>query len=470
MTNGPIRIKEEIRRTIRRIGQRRRANSATKRGAKRIVVNTIVVNTMDHPASRRKIIRVPLATELLALLVCACASGSVWAMPPARDLFDAGRQAFEREDYESALRNFEAAAQAGLNTAGVSFNIGVAAYRAGHLDRARQAFTDAARDPSMMALAHYNLGLVARAEKNTMEANDWFRRVQQESSDERLLSLAIRQLDEADTPRELWWDVYLSAAIGYDDNVTLTSDSTVLNVSGKSDAFAEAQAGVNLAFDSPWQLDAGFSHVDYFEEDEYDLVSLFGGARYTFATNGWRHEGRVQISYSRLDNESFETRRSLAFQSTRDLDDRWRFRARYRFSVLDGMGARFAGLDGTRHEALARLSYYADDIRYSASYEYEINHQDEESLPERRHQFGIRAGRDLTPLWSVEFEAAVLRSQYASASYGRETLTELALSLERTLTSRWRLLSRYSYSDNDADSAELDYAVNQISVGLESSF
>lgn len=420
-------------------------------------------------------LRAGLHAEILSILLCACVSSAI-AAAPGRDLFDAGRRAFEQGDYAGALRSFESAAQAGLSTAAVSFNIGVAAYRAGQLERARRAFEDAARDPAMSALAHYNLGLVARAQKNTTEAEAWFRRVQQETNDERLQSLASRQLDESDAPdtadaREyLDWGVYLSAGIGYDDNVTLTSDSTVLDVSGRSDVFTEAQAGVNLVFDSPWRVDAGFSHVDYFEEDDYDLVSLFGGVRYSFDAQDWAHEGRFQVSYLRLNNDSFETRRSLSFQSTRDLDEHWRFRARYRFSLLDGMGSRYSGLDGTRHEALTRVSYYADDIRYSASYEYEINRQDQDSLPTRRHQFEFRAGRDLSRWWSVEVEAALQRNRYGKASFGSETLTEVGVSLERTLTSRWRLLSRYSYVDNDSASADLDYVVNQVSIGVESTF
>jgi hypothetical protein len=264
--------------------------------------------------------------------------------------------------------------------------------------------------------------------------------------------------------------VYLSAALGYDDNVTLVSDSTVLEVSGQSDVFAEAQAGVNLLFDSPWQLDAGLSRVDYFDEDAYDLLSVFGAARYVFDTSDWRHEGRFQISYSRLDNESFEARRSLAFQSSRDLDAHWRFRARYRFSVLEGMGSRYSGLDGTRHEALARLAYRGEGMRYSASYEYQINDQHQDTLPTSRHQIELRAARDVTAWWSVELEAGLQRNQYGNAPLGSETLTELALNLERTLTARWRLLSRYSYTHNDSSAAELDYAVNQISVGVESTF
>ena len=386
-----------------------------------------------------------------------------------RELFDAGRQAFERKDYEAALTNYEAAAAAGLTGPAVSFNIGVAAFKSRHFGRAKQAFEDAARDPSMAALAHYNLGLVALAENDSSGASSWFKLAYAEATDERLQALARSHLDQTELTEQPDLNVYLSAAVGYDDNVSLVSDSSVLNVSGKSDVFTEAQAGLNLLFDSPWQLDAGFSHLDYFDEDAYDMVSIFGAARYLFDTQSWKHEGRFQLSYSRLDNTSFEARRSLSFQSTKDLDSHWRFRARYRFSLLEGMGERYSGLDGTRHQALARIAYRSEGVRYSASYEYEINNQQDESLPTRRQQLRLSGAMDVNPWWSVELEAGVERQSGKSASPD-ETLTAIALSLERVLTDRWRLLCRSSYGDNDSDTAALDYTASQISIGVESNF
>jgi hypothetical protein len=64
----------------------------------------------------------------------------------------------------------------------------------------------------MTALAHYNLGLVAKAERDESTAADWFRRVQEEATDERLRGLARRQLGEAEPADSRFWNVYLSAA------------------------------------------------------------------------------------------------------------------------------------------------------------------------------------------------------------------------------------------------------------------
>jgi hypothetical protein len=449
--------------TERKNKPRKHASSATKRVAKRTAGNE---NLRNLP----KIIRGILPATSLALAFFFLSSLDIaQAADRGRALFDEGRLAFERKDYARALANYEAAKAAGLESSAVAFNIGVAAYRTQQFARARQAFEEAARDPAMAALAHYNLGLVAKAEHDEAAAAKWFRRVEQEATDERLRALATRQLGEPEPSTGPSWDVYLSAALGYDDNVTLVSDSSVLNVSGESDFFTEAQAGLSVVLDSPWQFDAGFSHLDYFDQDEYDLVSLFGAARYIFDTENWTHEGRFQQSYSRLDNSSFEMRRSLSFQSTRDLDKHWRFRARYRLSFLDGIGARYSGLDGTRHEALARIAYRGAGTRYSASYEYEINDQQEESLPTRRHQLRLRGAMDVNALWSVELEAGIER-QGGRDDFADETLTEIALSLQRVLTDRWRLLCRSSYGDNNSDTAALNYTARQISIGIESSF
>jgi hypothetical protein len=460
--NAAIRIGDGTPQKARKNKPEKHASNATKR-EKRIAGNANIRSLPKSIQAALAIISLSLAH--LSFSTCNVAH----AADRGRELFDEGRQAFERKDYQAALASYEAAAAAGLSGTAVAFNIGVAAYRARQFARARQAFADAARDPSMTALAHYNLGLVAKAERDESTAADWFRRVQEEATDERLRGLARRQLGEAEPADSRFWNVYLSAALGYDDNVTLVSDSSVLDVSGESDVFTEAQAGVSLLIDSPWRFDAGFSHLDYIDQDSYDVVSMFGAARYVFDTQAWTHESGFQLSYARLDNASFQTRQSVSFQSTRDLDPHWRFRARYRFSLLEGIGSRYSGLDGKRHEALARLVYRGEGTRYSASYEYEINDQHEESLPTRRHQLRLRGAIDVNPLWSVELEAGVER-QKGKDAFADETLTQVALNLARVLTSRWRLLCRSSYGDNDSDSSVLSYTASQFSIGVESTF
>ncbi|MGH8186620.1 MAG: tetratricopeptide repeat protein, partial [Steroidobacteraceae bacterium] len=110
--------------------------------------------------------------------------------------FEAGRRAFEAQDYAAALSAFEAAAEAGMSGPAVHFNIGVAAFRVGRYDRAEAAFRHVADTPEMAPLAHYNLGLVALGTDDRAAAERWFSRAESGASDERLRALATTRLAE----------------------------------------------------------------------------------------------------------------------------------------------------------------------------------------------------------------------------------------------------------------------------------
>lgn len=413
----------------------------------------------------------PIVLDALrsSLVILALLSGiaRAAASEDATRNFDAGRIAFQSGDYDAALEHYEAAAAAGLQGGVIEFNIGVAAYRAGKLERAEQAFAQAARSPSMTSLAHYNLGLVAEAKGDRVGARRWFRQVAQNTDDERLRGLAVRQLEEAVQVERRIWNGYASASFGHDDNVALTSDADVLEVSGEEDAFLEAQAGMSAVLNSSWRVDAGLDQIDYLDLNEFDLLSTHAAARYRLASEQWTHEARLQLTYSRVGGDSFETRRAISFQSSRAIASEWWFRARYRFSHLNGLGS-YDGLDGTRHEAQARFLYSLAPLRFSVSFEYELNDQRSDFLASDRQEVRLFAERELSANWAVETDAAVQISQYDVG--GTDTLLEAGLGLSRSLSEQSRLLARLVHSKSESDDSTLDYDVNQISLGAEVRF
>lgn len=180
----------------------------------------------------------------------------------AAQLFRMGGAAFEKEDYAAALEAFESAARAGLAGPAVNFNIGVAAFRLGRYERAEAAFIETARTPAMAALAHYNLGLTALRSGNSRAAERWFERAEQEAGDERLRALASAQLAALPPPADRTSVGYASMGAGYDDNVALVSDSSVIGVSGVDDSFAEGQLALSMPLAQSWRLDASIAALD----------------------------------------------------------------------------------------------------------------------------------------------------------------------------------------------------------------
>jgi hypothetical protein len=120
----------------------------------------------------------------------------------------------------------------------VHYNSGVAAYRTGNLARAESAFQEVARTPTMAALAHYNLALVALKRGDEKAARQWLERAGRESSDEKLAALVQGRLGELpEISTSAPWSMYARSGVGYDDNVALRSASIDTVGSGRDDAF-----------------------------------------------------------------------------------------------------------------------------------------------------------------------------------------------------------------------------------------
>jgi tetratricopeptide (TPR) repeat protein len=383
--------------------------------------------------------------------------------------FDSGKQAFAAQDYANALNAFESAVSAGMTGPAVHFNIGVCAYKLGRWDRAEAAFREVARTPEMAALARYNLGLVALGAGKSEEASRWFAQVERESSDERLKSLATARLAGLPSPPERNWLAFGSLAAGYDDNVALISGGDVLGVSGIDDTFAELQLAGSAPLTGNWRFDGGVVLLDYQELDSFDQMSVNAGGRYRMAIQDWTAEAGLQLTYSTLDGNGFESKRMLLLQATRPLPDDWRLRVRYRFSDIDGLEG-FEGLDGTRHELGVRGIWRRDSWDVSVDYRFDKSDYAEEVLSFDRHQISVYAEYELDADWTVLASLVHDRSGYAVAENGSEERTELALTVSRDFGSQWRAFVRYAYADNQADVPEFDYDRNQFSAGVEATW
>jgi len=162
----------------------------------------------------------------------------------------------------------------------VHYNIGVAAYRSGQLDRAERAFHEVARTPAMAGLANYNLGLVLLKRGKPEHARRYFDYASHDT-DERLAGLAARQLgDLPPPPPPVAWSLYARGGAGYDDNVALRSESIEGSGTGEDDVFAELLFAGSATFAEHWRVDAGAAWLNYSDLDEFDQSAFsLGGAR-----------------------------------------------------------------------------------------------------------------------------------------------------------------------------------------------
>jgi len=109
----------------------------------------------------------------------------------AEQYFADGNRLFRDDLYWAALLRYRQAAEEGMSTALLDYNMGIAHYRAGQHIRARAALEKALADPSLRVAAQYNLGLNAYQLGELDEALRWFRLARDQNLNETIQAYAV---------------------------------------------------------------------------------------------------------------------------------------------------------------------------------------------------------------------------------------------------------------------------------------
>jgi tetratricopeptide (TPR) repeat protein len=133
---------------------------------------------------------------LAVLLISLAAIGSFVPAQNAQALtaeeyFADGNRLFRDDLYWAALLRYRQAADEGLSSPLLHYNMGIAHYRAGQHVRARASLLKALEDPSLRVAAHYSLGLNAYELGETDEALRWFRLARDQNLNEKIQTFAV---------------------------------------------------------------------------------------------------------------------------------------------------------------------------------------------------------------------------------------------------------------------------------------
>jgi len=193
----------------------------------------------------------PYPTLLLILLSAfAALSPAKQALALSADEYFAdGNRLFRDDLYWAALLRYRQAAEEGMNTPLLHYNMGVAHYRAGQYVRARESLEKALLDPALSITAQYNLGLNAYALGQTDEALRWFRMARDQNINPKIQAYAVvaisRIRDQQAEPDDFeirvverekkreFTDLQLYAIVGYgsDSNVFRSPDQPYIDLS-----------------------------------------------------------------------------------------------------------------------------------------------------------------------------------------------------------------------------------------------
>ena len=185
---------------------------------------------------------------VLAGVLCTVPAGNAEALT-AEEYFADGNRLFRDDLYWAALLRYRQAADEGMNSAVLHYNLGVAHYRAGQHVRARDTLLRALDDPTLRVAAQYNLGLNAYKLGEIDEALRWFRLARDQNQNEKIQTFAVvaisRIRDEQAVPDEFevrveerekkrnFANLEFRARIGFgnDDNVFRSPDRNYIDQS-----------------------------------------------------------------------------------------------------------------------------------------------------------------------------------------------------------------------------------------------
>jgi tetratricopeptide (TPR) repeat protein len=416
----------------------------------------------------RHAVRVAFVILFCFALLASARAGAHTAEAMTR--FTEARAAFEAEDYSRARALYEQALAAGMEGPAIHYNIGAAAYLAGNLPRAESAFREVARTPSMAALAYYNLGIVAQDRNDEREARQWFERAFQDSPNERLTVLAsqrLAELPEARAPGA--WSYYSRGGVGYDDNVSLRSNSIESAPTGDADSYAELIFAGSYSFGG-WRVDTGAAMLEYLDLEEYGQSVFSLGAARGFRWDDWYFELGAFGSQLSLGGEAYEQDLGAGLQAVRTFFGGSRLRALLRATSVAGKDA-FTGLTGDR----AELGLYYEKVlrkwSLGAHTRAELNESEDPIFATRWVQLGAEARYAWSPFWEVTAIAALRRIRHAAQPEvpggWDDNRATLQLGVTRTLWRRARLFVRGELQRSDSPVAGYDYERNWVAASVE---
>jgi hypothetical protein len=329
----------------------------------------------------------------------------------AQELFADGNRLFRDDLYWAALLRYRQASEAGMNTALLHYNAGVAHYRAGQYIRARESLLEASRTPGLEVIAHYNLGLNSWKLNDYGDALHWLRKARDQEQNKEIRKLAIRA-------------IALIQDASYEQNPVVVRAEQKEKKRDISDFLFNARAGVGVdsnIFRSPTdpyidQSDPALPVITP-EVKEGTFIPVSLDAKYS--VNSFEHEsffGSYRLAGRYFPDEELQNGNEyvheLAFGSEYDKrSEKGRRQVYSAFTVAqhdevyynrdDGAGRTFQGTDITdRFNYLRYGPEFWYRQKYSRfSYGFRIkgqiwDYEDTEAVPEYDHKY-VRAGINL---------------------------------------------------------------------------
>ena len=425
-------------------------------------------------------------TLVIALLFFGLDSTASAAEP-----FKQGVEAFRAGNYPLAAANFEAAESTGVNSPKLQFNLGSTYIKLGRYRDAQSRFERIADDPDWGPLAQYNLGLIDQHEQNLSAAREHYRAALAATTSERLRSLAsshLAMIDASPEQRSNWFGL-LSITGGYDDNVTLTADPSILGVTDESDEFTDVSAAVSGyvlgTYESGLRLD--LSAFGEFYRQLNDFNEGLGSAGFTWSelAGAWYFETGAKGDIETVGHDVLAQGATFSVRASHPLGLGLRLRLRGEGSRISGASS-YDYLTGYRARGGAEIQSLRESGRISVGYLYEYNNRDNLETATEFLDYSPTRNTGYMRIEQTLGERVIaeVRAEYADSSYSDEdripqsnhtTLVEKRQDTSWTFGARlaWKLsrntslFADYAYANVDSSIDPYRYKQNRAMAGIE---
>lgn len=465
--------------------------------------------------------RVARTAPLVLVLTLLGASGAVTAQSVGQKPqpqsswqhhFNSGSQAFKAKDYPAALQSFDRAysiaATQGKPGATLIYNRAVTLYKLQRYEEATIAFallippaTPSPDDRQWADLGRYNLGMIARDQRQYPEAKRRFTELQHPDTNGRLRELARRQLATLPsatipTTAATKSSMLLSLGLTRDDNASSLADElssalsqsedTYLNALGYGQYYVAGNRGQGTRI-------YGLLQARRYQEYQSFNSDVFGGGFATeFTPASWTYDLGGRILQSKLDGNNLSTQYTLLTRAMGKQDAAGNQRKShghwdlgYQVSFIEA-ASNFAYIEGWQHQfRLARQQVFGP-VTAIPSISWETNDRDNRVTDSGFYSYSpdiltasLAIRWEATPEWRLYTQLDWADANYAGTNrlvdLGREEKaqsreyrrTQWLAGARYRIGKQWGLKAEYSSATSDDNFALYSYDKNVFSLKLD---
>lgn len=400
-------------------------------------------------------------------------------MASAESDFNKGIEFFRQGDYAAAVEQFKQAEKQGMSSIALHYNLASSYFKQGDYENSKRYFERVAQSPDMRELAEYNLGLIAVKKGDSKEAKQYFTDLVKKSNDEKIVALAKSKLSDIYMAEEQW-RTYISANMGYDDNITATPGDPALGISDTYyNLFALVDTVIAGRRRNGWVADATYYRVDFSDTDIYDEDQFAFGIRREAVLSSWETRFHFDLSRKNFGGEDFQSIAKLDVSGKRALSKTEKIYLNYRYEDITSDNIIYDYLEGWRQRVKLEYRDYAGKNYKQLYYELELN--DRSNLvtstyaydySPTRHTIRGKYARTLNEQWQVSGDASYRLSDFPeSTSFDRnDDQMRLMLSATYSFDKTLKLKAGWLFVDNASSVDIYDYEKTIMTLGISKLF